>query len=261
MEGSEFLTDYMRDYTEEYILIGGNACALNFRNIEAEFRATVDLDIVLITESTNDAFYAHFWEYIREHGYEGKVFRGSNTGGCSYRFTLPEEKREPGLPVQIELFSRKPEYFDSKLSEPGREHITLLEAGDKISNLSAILLDDEVYDFIRSSKITLENISTVNMECLFGLKSVAWHSNQKLFDEKKIADINTVLKHPQDMISIVNVMDELRETEFPPQVYQSIVVSRKELSEDEFRAKIPSEDAAIDTTIEYIDEFVREQAS
>ena len=130
MEGSEFLTDHMRSFTDEYILIGGNACALNFRSIGADFRATVDLDIVLITESTNDAFYAHFWEYIREHGYEGKVFRGSNTGGCSYRFTLPEEKRVPELPVQIELFSRKPEYFNSNLSEPGREHITLLEAGD-----------------------------------------------------------------------------------------------------------------------------------
>lgn len=260
MEGSEFLTGYMRDYTEEYILIGGNACALNFRNIEANFRATVDLDIVLITESTNDAFYAHFWEYIRAHGYEGKVFRGSNTGGCSYRFTLPEEKREPELPVQIELFSRKPEYFDSKFSEPGREHITLLEAGDKISNLSAILLDDEVYDFIRASKITLENISTVNLECLFGLKSVAWHSNQKLFAENKITDINTVLKHPQDMISIVNVMDEPQETEFPPQIYQSISVSRKEFSEGEIRTKIQSEGTAIETTVRYIDEFVREQA-
>lgn len=260
MEGSEFLTDYMRDYTEEYILIGGNACALNFRNIEAEFRATVDLDIVLITESTNDAFYTHFWEYIREHGYEGKVFRGSNTGGCSYRFTLPEEKRKPELPVQIELFSRKPEYFDSKLSEPGKEHITLLEAGDKISNLSAILLDDEVYDFIRASKITLENISTVNMECLFGLKSVAWHSNQKLFDENEINDINTVLKHPQDMISIVSVMDEPRKTEFPPQIFQSIAVSRTELSEGNIRTQIQSAGDDIDTTVRYIDEFVIEQA-
>lgn len=77
MEGENFLTEYMQKYSGDYILIGGNACVLNFENIGVNFRATVDLDIVLITESTNDQFYEHLWDYIVEHGYEGKVYRGA----------------------------------------------------------------------------------------------------------------------------------------------------------------------------------------
>ncbi|WHP97393.1 hypothetical protein [Edwardsiella anguillarum] len=193
MEGEEFLTEYMQQYFDDYILIGGNACALNFENIGANFRATVDLDIVLITESTNDQFYEHLWDYILEHGYKGKVYRGSNAGGSAYRFIQPEGNRVPNLPAQIELFARKPDYFDAALAK--RAHITPIKTGQSISNFSAILLDDDVYEFIISSRIPLKGVSTVNLECLFGLKSVAWHSNQVLFDEKKINNRNTVLKH------------------------------------------------------------------
>ncbi|HEY0208802.1 hypothetical protein [Acerihabitans sp.] len=170
MEGEAFLIGYMQQYADDYILIGGNACALNFENIGANFRATVDLDIVLITESTNDQFYGHLWDYIFEHGYEGKVYRGSNAGGSAYRFILPEDNRVPNVPAQIELFSRKPNYFDAALAE--RPHITPIKTGPGVSNFSAILLDDDVYKFIRSSRIPLKGISTVNLECFSDLSQL-----------------------------------------------------------------------------------------
>lgn len=255
MEGENFLTEYMQQYADDYILIGGNACALNFENIGANFRATVDLDIVLITESTNAQFYMHLWDYIVEHGYEGKVYRGANAGGSAYRFIQPEDNRIPNVPVQIELFSRKPEYFETALAK-NRPHITPIKAGQGISNFSAILLDDDVYDFIRSSRIPLKGISTVNLECLFGLKSMAWHSNQVLFDEKKIKDKNTVLKHPQDMVSIINVIDDPINTLFPAQIFDSLQHSRELLLSQDIRAELQATPGSIDITIEYIDIFV-----
>lgn len=255
MEGESFLTEYMQQYTDDYILIGGNACALNFENIGAHFRATVDLDIVLITESTNDQFYEHLWNYIFKHGYEGKVYRGSDAGGSAYRFIQPEGNRAPNVPVQIELFSRKPDYFDTTLAK--RSHITPIKTGQGISNFSAILLDDDVYEFIRSSRNSLKGISTVNLECLFGLKSVAWHSNQVLFDEKKINDKNTILKHPQDMISIANVIEDPKNTLFPTQIFDSLQHSRERFLSKDVRAELQAPPANIDVTIKYIDTFVR----
>lgn len=255
MEGEIFLTEYMQQYDDDYILIGGNACVLNFENIGASFRATVDLDIVLITESTNDQFYGHLWEYILEHGYEGKVYKGSNAGGSAYRFIQPEDNRAPNVPAQIELFSRKPDYFDVALTK--RPHITPLKTGQGISNFSAILLDDDVYEFIRSSKITLKGISTVNLECLFGLKSVAWHSNQVLFDESKINDKNTVLKHPQDMISIASVIEDPETTFFPAQIFSSLQHSKASLLNQDIRAELQATQSDINITIDYINEFVR----
>jgi len=254
MEGEAFLTEYMHQYADDYILIGGNACALNFESVGADFRATVDLDIVLITESTNDQFYEHLWNYIFEHGYEGKVYRGSNAGGSAYRFIQPEENRVPNVPAQIELFSRKPDYFNEVLAK--RSHITPIKTGQGISNFSAILLDDDVYEFIRSSRTSLKGISTVNLECLFGLKSVAWHSNQALFDEKKINDKNTILKHPQDMISIVSVIEDPEITLFPAQIFDSLQHSRECLLSQDVRAELQATPPSIDITIEYIDTFV-----
>ncbi|WP_174847159.1 hypothetical protein [Yersinia artesiana] len=254
MEGENFLTEYMQQYADDYILIGGNACVLNFENIGANFRATVDLDIVLITESTNDQFYEHLWDYILEHGYEGKVYRGSNAGGSAYRFIQPEDNRVPNVPAQIEFFSRKPDYFDAVLAK--KPHITPIKTGQGISNFSAILLDDDVYEFIRSSRIPLKGISTVNLECLFGLKSVAWHSNQVLFDEKKINDKNTILKHPQDMISIANVIEDPKITLFPAQIFDSLQHSRERLSSQDVRAELQSTPPSIDITIEYINIFI-----
>lgn len=256
MEGEGFLTEYMQQYTNDYILIGGNACVLNFENIGANFRATVDLDIVLITESTNDEFYEHLWDYILEHSYEGKVYRGTNAGGSAYRFIQPEGNRVPNVPAQIELFSRKPDYFDAALAK--RSHITPIKTGQGISNFSAILLDDDVYEFIRSSRIPLKGISTVNLECLFGLKSVAWHSNQVLFDEKKIRDKNTVLKHPQDMISIANVIEDPGMTLFPAQIFNSLQYSRERFLNQDVRAELQATPSSIDITIEYIENFVAE---
>lgn len=256
MEGENFLTEYMQQYGDDYILIGGNACVLNFENIGANFRATVDLDIVLITESTNDQFYEHLWEYILEHGYEGKVYRGSNAGGSAYRFIQPEDNRAPNVPAQIELFSRKPDYFDAVLAKK-RPHITPIRTGQGISNFSAILLDDDVYEFIRSSRTILKDISTVNLECLFGLKSVAWHSNQILFEENKIKDKNTVLKHPQDMIRIANVIEDPKITFFPVQIFDSLQHSKECLSSQDIRAELQATPPSIDITIDYIDAFVR----
>lgn len=253
MEGEKFLTEYMQQYADDYILIGGNACVLNFENIGANFRATVDLDIVLITESTNNQFYEHLWDYILEHGYEVKVYRGSNAGGSAYRFIQPEDHRVPNVPAQIELFSRKPDYFDAALTK--RPHITPIKTGQGISNFSAILIDDDVYEFIRSSRIQLKGISTVNLECLFGLKSVAWHSNQVLFDENKIRDKNTILKHPQDMISIANVIEDPKITLFPAQIFDSLQYSKKRLLSQDVLAELQATPLSIDITIEYIDTF------
>ncbi|EJL6421464.1 MULTISPECIES: hypothetical protein [Gammaproteobacteria] len=256
MEGETFLTEYMQQYADDYILIGGNACVLNFENIGANFRATVDLDIVLITESTNDQFYGHLWDYILEHGYEGKVYRGSNVGGSAYRFIQPEDNRVPNVPAQIELFSRKPDYFDAALAK--RPHITPIKTGQGISNFSAILLDNDVYEFIRASRVPLKGISTVNLECIFGLKSVAWHSNQALFEEKKINDKNTVLKHPQDMISIANVIEDPKITYFPVQIFESLQHSKERLLSQDIRAELQATANSIDITIDYIDNFVAE---
>lgn len=50
MVGLEKFKEYFRDYPDQYILIGGAACTISFREADLEFRATRDIDMVLIVE-------------------------------------------------------------------------------------------------------------------------------------------------------------------------------------------------------------------
>ena len=50
------------------IIIGGTACDLIMENEELPFRATKDIDIVLIVESITAEFGRQFWKYVKEAG-------------------------------------------------------------------------------------------------------------------------------------------------------------------------------------------------
>lgn len=253
MHGQDFLSNYLGDYAKDYVLIGGNACVLNFEKIKVEFRATADLDIVLIVDNENEKFYAHLCEYLVGNGYKGGLYRCKENDACAYRFTLNGVQKVE-RPKIIELFSKKPDYFDADKSE--KLHITPIETEEGISNLSAILLDDEVYNFVIKHKCKIDNISTVNLQCLFGLKSIAWHNNELLFTEGKVNKEITVYKHPADMVRIASVLEE-DDYSYPKTIFESIQESRSKLGLAEVAAKIPQVAGSIEQTIEFIDEFVK----
>lgn len=256
MAGVGFLSDYMSDFKDDYVLIGGNACALHFAEVEAEFRETVDLDIVLVIETINDDFYKTLSDYIVSNNYEGKVFNGSNPGGAAYRFILPEKYRSPEKPTQIELFTRKPEFFDNAMYPNG--HITPLPTGEAISNFSAIILDDELYGYVMSSRQEVRGVTTVNLECLLGLKSFAWHSNQTLFDEEKIKLLIDVIKHPNDMLRIISILPEA-EILYPKKLFESIQQSKSKLEDGSMVSHIEPDIIDIETAVAFLNEFVRER--
>ena len=57
-------------FENQYVIIGGTACDLIMENEDLPFRATKDVDIVLIVESITAEFGRQFWEYVKEAGYE-----------------------------------------------------------------------------------------------------------------------------------------------------------------------------------------------
>ena len=48
VKGLDTFRRYFADYEEQYVLIGGAACDILFESNEVNFRATRDLDMVLI---------------------------------------------------------------------------------------------------------------------------------------------------------------------------------------------------------------------
>ena len=101
IKGIEIFKDFFKEYKDQYVLIGGAACNIIMEETESGFRATKDLDIVLIVEALTPEFGKTFWNFINEGRYRNK----SRSSGEPqfYRFDKPET---PGFPYMIELFSR-----------------------------------------------------------------------------------------------------------------------------------------------------------
>ena len=59
--GLEKFRDYFKDFTGSYVLIGGAACDWLMDDSGLRFRATKDLDIILVVEAVTDSFIIKFW--------------------------------------------------------------------------------------------------------------------------------------------------------------------------------------------------------
>ena len=65
VRGLDIFYEYFSEYSDQYVLIGGAACDLSFSNYDEDFRATKDLDMVLIVEAQTREFAKRFWEFVR----------------------------------------------------------------------------------------------------------------------------------------------------------------------------------------------------
>ena len=109
VHGLEKFKEYFKDHTNQYVFIGGTACDIIMDELGAPFRATKDLDMVVIIEALDKSFGETFWKFIYDGGYENR--QKSNGNNQFYRFTKPSD---PSFPKMIELFSRSPIDFELK---------------------------------------------------------------------------------------------------------------------------------------------------
>ncbi|SHO51533.1 hypothetical protein [Desulfopila aestuarii] len=157
--------DHFQRYEDHYVLIGGTASSLAMEEAGLQFRATIDLDIVLCVEALDADFVRTFWDFIRLGNYQN---RQKSTGERQfYRFSGPEDQ---SFPEMLELFSRLPD----ALAYEGEGHLTPIPMGEEASSLSAILLDDSYYAFLHAGKQDLDGLSVLIPEYIIPLKARAW---------------------------------------------------------------------------------------
>jgi len=128
VRGINSFRDWFRGYDQHYIIIGGTACDLLMGEAGEVFRATRDIDMVLIVEVLNADFCSRIWEYVKAAGYDQRL---KSTGVPEYyRFFNPKSSEYPAM---IELFSRR---IDG-ITLPPDAALTPLPIDDDISSLSA----------------------------------------------------------------------------------------------------------------------------
>lgn len=164
VRGIESFREWFSEYSEQYVIIGGTACDLLMSDEGLNFRATKDIDLVLVIEALDANFGRRFWEYISIAGYE---YRNKSTGEPQfYRFSNPKSNDYPSM---IELFTRKPNIIEL----PQNAVLSPLPMEDDISSLSAILLDDDYYEFLKKGRIKISEVTILDAPFLIPFKAKA----------------------------------------------------------------------------------------
>lgn len=198
VKGLDLFRQHFADHADQYVLIGGTAATLAMEDAGLDFRATKDLDIVLHIEALNAEFGASFWAFVDRGHYT--IRQASGTGRpVHYRFSAPQDDR---FPVMVELFCRAPDGIS--LHESSR--LTPIPINESVASLSAILLDENYYEFIMSGRRESGGVSCVGEDRLIALKARAWLDLTARRARGEVVDSKDVRKHANDVLRLSQLL-------------------------------------------------------
>lgn len=197
VRGLEKFSSHFGAYKNCYVVIGGVACDTHFEDQGLMFRATKDVDVILVVEAIDSRFIESFWEFIKEGEYEHK--QASEDGRKYYRFIKPNNEE---FPMQIELFSRKPDL----IPEWPDMTITPIPADEDLSSLSAILMDDAYYQFTIENSREVNGVKIADSEALICLKAKAYLDLLRKKAAGELVDSKNISKHKNDVFRLVAIL-------------------------------------------------------
>lgn len=189
--GLDKFREFFEDFSEQYILIGGAACDVSFDKAGVNFRATKDLDIVLVIEALTKEFGQRFWQFIKEGKYQHRARSDGNPQ--FYRFERPEKT---GFPKMIELFAGTETVLRP---EP---LLVPLHIDDSVSSLSAILLNEDYYRLLIEGRTVIDGISILSASYLIPFKVKAWLDLREKQSSGTHVDSRDIKKHRNDVLRI-----------------------------------------------------------
>lgn len=194
--GFDHFCSYLTGLENLYVIIGGGAASILMEDEGLEFRATKDVDLVVLSRS--EELKTRILSYIKDGGYKTK--EATEGSPRYYRFREPTNKE---CPVLVEVFARNE--LNLELQD-GQYIIPIHDEG--VERLSAILLDDEYFEIIQKNLVTSQSgIPLINALANICLKARA---HRELFDRKaagdKTVDEKVVQKHLKDIWRIAAIL-------------------------------------------------------
>ena len=198
VRGLEVFGAWFADHRDKYVLIGGAAAQSAMAAEGLEFRATKDLDVVLVVEALTSGFGELFWAFVRAGGYA--LWEVGETGRPTYyRFTKPSND---AFPLMVELFARQP----GLLNPVQGGHLTPIPFDETVSSLSAILLDDAYYDFIIAGRREFDGVPMIGEDRLIPLKALAWLELGARREAGEQVDSRNIRKHLHDVLRLAGLL-------------------------------------------------------
>ncbi len=223
VHGLEKFKEYFGDYTNQYVFIGGTACDILMDELGAPFRATKDLDMVLIIEALDSSFGETFWKFVEDGGYQ---HRDKNEGENQfYRFSEPSN---PYFPKMIELFSKQPNNLELKFDTG----LTPIHIDESIVSLSAILLNDAYYNSLVKGKRTVDGYSLIEIETVILFKIKAWLDMKERKNAGEQVDTKNIKKHKNDIFRLLANVTPSSKIETAEEIQNDIIQFIEQINED-----------------------------
>jgi hypothetical protein len=222
--GIEKFREHFAGQENQYVLIGGAACDLLFTEAGLDFRATKDLDVVLCVEAVSIDFAKAFLAFLEAGGYQARQQQDGHKE--FYRFHKPQDQ---AFPYMIELFSRRPEGFEL----PAGFKITKIPVDEEIISLSAILLDSDYYDALRSSRVVIDGISVLNESLLIPFKAKAFLDLTERRAPGEEVNSKTITKHRNDVFRLVQLLTEESKVEVSERIREDLRAFLGHLTRDD----------------------------
>jgi len=209
VRGLDIFKKYFEEYPDNYVIIGGTACDIIIDEAGFVPRATKDIDIILVVEALNTDFVKQFWQFINDGKYLQR--EKSNDEREYYRFMKPESV---DFPYQIELFSRTPDVI--KLQDDA--HLTPIPVDGDLSSLSAILLNDDYYNYVIGHSQVEDGLHHANIEALICLKAKAFLEIKERIEKGSKEDAKQLRKHKADVFRLTVMLTQDSEFELPASI-------------------------------------------
>lgn len=188
--GLDKFLNHLHSHSDCYVVIGGIATRITLEDAGLEARVTKDFDVVLLADGTNAQFARDIANLLKEGQYQNYT---SNEKRVCFRFVKPQTN---GYPTQIELFAGS----NNKTFERYLQKVPIVVDEEQ---LSAIILDENVFEFIKSRRVlTEEGLPIVDIYGLIALKSFAYFENFALYEKGKVTE-STYTKHKSDIIRLL----------------------------------------------------------
>ena len=197
VRGLDRFREYFAGQEDNYALIGGAACDILFGKVGLPFRATKDFDVVLCVEVVGAEFATVFAEFLEAGGYQA---RERSTGRREfYRFHRPSDGT---FPAMIELFARRPD----ALALPDSRALAPIPAEEDAISLSAILMDNDYFDALKTMRSIVDDVSLVDERLLIPFKARAFLDLSERKATGENVDARHIRKHRGDVFRLVQLL-------------------------------------------------------
>ena len=212
VKGMEKFIEYFKEYSDNYIIVGGTAANIFLSEAALNIRVTKDIDMNIVAENLSLDFGRVFWNFIKDGNYASYISKDNKFH--YYRFINSCDNEFPHM---IELFSTKEKNIIN-------ENIlfTPLFIDENISSLSAIILDSEYYKFLVSGKKVINSVSVLDPIHLIAFKAKAHVDLMNRKKQNKFVNERDSKKHKNDIFRLIQLLNGNEIIDVPPQIRKDI---------------------------------------